>query len=115
MFEIVERQEMAQGTIISNWVKAPKIAQKAYDSDRHKVILVIDKNGRIYLKGKKIDLNKLESELKNTIAKDGVIHLLLEADKEVRHGRIVQIMDLAKKAGVSSIIIAARWDPKGEN
>jgi ferredoxin--NADP+ reductase len=29
MFEIVERQEMAQGTIISNWVKAPKIAQKA--------------------------------------------------------------------------------------
>ena len=29
MFEIVERQEMAQGTIVSNWVKAPKIAQKA--------------------------------------------------------------------------------------
>ncbi len=29
MFEIMERQEMAQGTIISNWVKAPKIAQKA--------------------------------------------------------------------------------------
>uniref|UniRef100_A0A7C3ZC05 Sulfide/dihydroorotate dehydrogenase-like FAD/NAD-binding protein n=1 Tax=Desulfobacca acetoxidans TaxID=60893 RepID=A0A7C3ZC05_9BACT len=29
MFEIVEREEMAQGTIISNWIKAPKIAQKA--------------------------------------------------------------------------------------
>jgi len=29
MFEIVDRQEMAQGTIVSNWVKAPKIAQKA--------------------------------------------------------------------------------------
>ncbi|MEJ5328924.1 MAG: sulfide/dihydroorotate dehydrogenase-like FAD/NAD-binding protein [Desulfobaccales bacterium] len=29
MFEIVEREEMAQGTIISNWVRAPKIAQKA--------------------------------------------------------------------------------------
>src|SRR4030042_2487267 len=29
MFEIVERQEMAQGTIISNWIKAPKIAAKA--------------------------------------------------------------------------------------
>ncbi len=26
MFEIVERQEMAQGTIVSNWIKAPKIA-----------------------------------------------------------------------------------------
>ncbi len=29
MFEIVERQELAQGTIISNWIKAPKIAAKA--------------------------------------------------------------------------------------
>ncbi len=29
MFEIVERQEMAQGTVVSNWVKAPKIAKKA--------------------------------------------------------------------------------------
>jgi ferredoxin--NADP+ reductase len=29
MFEIMERQEMAQGTVISNWVKAPKIAKKA--------------------------------------------------------------------------------------
>jgi len=29
MFEIVERQEMAQGTVVSNWVKAPKIAAKA--------------------------------------------------------------------------------------
>ena len=28
MFEIVERQEMAQGTIVSNWIKAPKIAAK---------------------------------------------------------------------------------------
>ena len=29
MFEIVERSEMAQGTIVSNWIKAPKIAAKA--------------------------------------------------------------------------------------
>ena len=93
-------------------IRLPKIAQKAYDSDRHKIILVIDRNGRIYFKGNKIDLDKLDSELRSTIEKDGVIHLLLEADREVKHGRVVQIMDLAKKAGVSSIIIAARWEPK---
>jgi ferredoxin--NADP+ reductase len=29
MFEIVERTELAQGTIVSNWIKAPKIAAKA--------------------------------------------------------------------------------------
>ncbi|MBW1902449.1 MAG: hypothetical protein JRJ20_12555, partial [Deltaproteobacteria bacterium] len=41
-----------------------------------------------------------------------LIQLVLQADKEVKHGRVVQIMDLAKSAGVSSIIIAAQWDPK---
>ena len=29
MFEIVAREEMAEGTVVSNWVKAPKIAKKA--------------------------------------------------------------------------------------
>jgi biopolymer transport protein ExbD len=95
-------------------IRLPKIAQKAYDSDRHKIILVIDRNGRIYFKGKKIDLEKLDSKLRSIVEKDGLVHLLLEADREVKHGRVVQIMDLAKKAGVSSIIIAARWEPKEE-
>jgi biopolymer transport protein ExbD len=73
---------------------------------------VIDRNGSIYYKGNKIALDKLDIELRSIVEKDGVIHLLLEADREVKHGRVVQIMDLAKKAGVSSIIIAARWEPK---
>jgi biopolymer transport protein ExbD len=95
-------------------IRLPKIAQKVYDSDQHKIILVIDKNGRIYFKGNKIDLDELDSELRSAVEEDGVIHLLLEADKEVKHGRVVQIMDRAKTAGVSSIIIAAQWNPKGE-
>ncbi|MGD0828628.1 MAG: sulfide/dihydroorotate dehydrogenase-like FAD/NAD-binding protein, partial [Desulfobaccales bacterium] len=43
MFEIVERQEMAQGTVISNWIKAPKIAQKAKPGQF--VILRADETG----------------------------------------------------------------------
>jgi biopolymer transport protein ExbD len=95
-------------------IRLPKIAQKAYDSDRHKIILVVDRNGRIYHKGKMVNLDKLDSKLRSIVEKEGLIHLLLEADREVKHGRVVQIMDLAKKAGVSSIIIAARWEPKEE-
>ena len=42
---------------------------------------------------------------------EGIIHLLLEADKDVKHGKVVPVMDLAKKAGMLSIIIAADWEP----
>ncbi|MCP4666776.1 MAG: biopolymer transporter ExbD [Deltaproteobacteria bacterium] len=110
-FVLTSHFHVASGLPIS----LPKIAQKAYDGDRQNITLVIDRNGGVYFKGNKMGLDKIASELRNAVEKDGVIHLLLEADKEVKHGRVVEIMDLAKNAGVSSIIIAARWEPKGAN
>jgi len=35
--------------------------------------------------------------------------LILNADRDVKHGHVVRIMDLAKKAGINSIVIAAQW------
>ena len=92
-------------------IRLPKITQKEQDSQGHKITLVIDSSGRIYLKGKKIDLEQLGGELESLVKKDERVHLLLEADKEVSHGRVVSVMDLAKRAGISSIIIAANWEP----
>ena len=79
-------------------IKLPKVTQKAFHKDTEKITLMIDKKERIYL-------------LKDLVEKEGLVHLLLEADKEVKHGKVVQVMDLAKTAGVLSIIIAANWEP----
>ena len=51
----------------------------------------------------------LIAKLERLSKESGLIHLVLQADKDVKHGRVVQIMDLAKQAGVHSIIIAAQW------
>jgi len=75
-------------------------------------MIVIDREGRTYLKGEKIELKDLGPRLQNIVGKEGLIHLLLQADKDVKHGMVVHVMDLAKRAGVSSIIIAAQWEPK---
>ena len=93
-------------------IRLPKVTQRSYDRQDQKIILVIDTRGQAYLKGKKIDLEKLELKLQDLANKGGQVHLILEADKDVKHGRVVRVMDLAKKAGVSSIIIAARWKPE---
>jgi biopolymer transport protein ExbD len=93
-------------------IKLPKVAQKSYESDDKKISIVIDGEGRTYLEDEKIDLKDIGPKLQNIIEKEGSINLLLQADKEVKHGMVVQIMDLAKSAGVSSIIIAAQWEPK---
>jgi biopolymer transport protein ExbD len=91
-------------------IRLPKIAQKRFEKDREKIVLVIDKQGRTYLKGKQVKLQDLRPRLTRMVEKEGLGHLLLEADKEVKHGMVVRVMDLAKRAGVSTIIIAARWE-----
>jgi biopolymer transport protein ExbD len=93
-------------------IRLPKVTQNAYDGKSQEVILAIDREGRFYLKGEKADPKELGPKLKDLVDKGELAQLVLQADKEVQHGRVVQAMDLAKSAGVSSIIIAAQWDPK---
>ena len=73
---------------------------------------MIDKAGRTYLKGEKTELEDLFPKLENIVKEEGLVYLLLEADRDVAHGKVVHVMDLAKKAGVRSIIIAANWEPE---
>jgi len=92
-------------------IRLPKVTQNAYEGESREVILAIDKEGQVYLKGEKADIKELGEKLKELVEKGELAQLILQADKEVKHGRVVRIMDLAKSAGVSSIVIAAQWDP----
>ena len=107
-FMVTSHFHMASGISI----RLPKVTQRALNKDSEKITIMIDREGHTYLKGNIIDLKKLATELKSLVVKKGLIHLLLEADKDVAHGKVVQVMDLAKRAGVLSIIIAADWKPE---
>jgi biopolymer transport protein ExbD len=37
---------------------------------------------------------------------------VLQVDRSVPHGTVVEVMDTAKTAGVHTIIIAAEWKPQ---
>ncbi len=96
-------------------IKLPKITQNAYDGKTTQdIIVAIDQAGAVYLKGERIELAELGSKLKEILQQDRPARLLLQADKEAKHGIVVQVMDIAKTSGVSSIVIAAQWDPKEE-
>lgn len=92
-------------------IRLPKVTQNIYEKKRHEIILAIDKMGRMYLKREKVELKELGAKLQDLVEKDDLIHLVLQADKDVKHGKVVQVMDLAKSAGVPSIVIAAQWEP----
>ncbi|OPX37998.1 MAG: hypothetical protein DRG82_08775 [Deltaproteobacteria bacterium] len=108
-FMLTSHFDIASGIRIS----LPKAAHRILDQEKENITLVMDSNGKIYLKGKKIEDSELRKKLQFMVEKKDMIHLVLQADKEAKHGRVVQIMDLAKSSGIRSIIIAARMPVGG--
>jgi biopolymer transport protein ExbD len=90
-------------------IDMPEVTQKSVEDESNKVTLIMNKSAEIYLGGEKIDQKALEMKLQNLVKEKGAVSVVLQADKDVSHGKVVQIMDIAKNAGINSIIIAARW------
>ena len=108
-FMVTSHYDIAAGVQI----KLPKITKKTVTPDaENKVFVIVDKAGNIYIDGKKIDIKNLKNRLSEEVKKKGVLRLILQADADVRHGKVVEIMDIAKNAGINSIVIAARWRSK---
>jgi biopolymer transport protein ExbD len=92
-------------------IKLPDISERGSDTSIENIVIALDKAGNCYLNKEKIGYKDLylrfieAARLKKT-------NLILQADRDVRHGYVVRVMDLAKKAGITSIVIAAQWEPE---
>lgn len=93
-------------------IRLPKVTQEAVEEKMKKMILAIDREGQVYFQGERTGLSELSTTLRKLVDRGEPVQLVLQADRDVKHGRVVEIMDLAKRGGVSSIIIAARWVPQ---
>lgn len=107
-FMVTSQFDVASGVPI----QLPRVAAKTYDERREKVTLVIDKTGQFFLKGVKLEMKDLDKELRAILQEKGLFSLVLQADRNVPHGIVVEAMDVAKGAGVQTIIIAAQWRPQ---
>ena len=104
-FMVTSHFDVASGVRI----RLPQSSRRILDQVEDKVTLVLDRSGKTYFEGREVDQVTLRKDLQDIVARQGVVRLVLQADKDVRHGQVVEIMDLAKTAGVHSIIIAAQW------
>ncbi len=105
-FMVTSHYDIASGVRI----KLPKVTKKVTTpDDENKIVLMVDKSADIYIEGEKIGMDSLKARLGDEVKKRGVVQLVLQADIDVKHGKVVEIMDCAKNAGINSIVIAARW------
>jgi len=90
-------------------IRLPQATRMILDPRENNVNVVINRSGEIYLEGRKLDSKELGERLKTLVAEKKSIQLVLQADKDTKHGFVVQAMDIAKSSGVQSIVIAAEW------
>jgi biopolymer transport protein ExbD len=92
-------------------IKLPDISERGSDTSIENIVIALDKAGNCYLDKEKISYKDLYLRFIET-ARLKKTNLILQADRDVRHGYVVRVMDLAKKAGITSIVIAAQWEPE---
>ena len=93
-------------------IRLPNVSKRVLSQKSNRIVLVIDRSGQVYFEGKKVNDKSLSKRLEYLVNEKGLISLILQADKDVRHGIVVHMMDLAKNAGVHNIMIAAHWKSK---
>jgi biopolymer transport protein TolR len=72
------------------------------------VALAIDKTGQVFVDGQPLTLDALGVTLKLTAQKNPQTEVQLRADTAVPYGRVVEVMGLAHKAGLSRLGFVAQ-------
>ena len=66
----------------------------------------VGSDGSIQVGDEGVDLARLQERLVAAARKDPDTMVVLEADKDVDHGRVVQVLDLARELGLTRFAIA---------
>ncbi len=64
------------------------------------------KPGSVYVNDKPVTVERLEQIFESSAARDPDTLVVIKADTGVQHGRVVQIMDLARGEGLTRLAIA---------
>jgi biopolymer transport protein ExbD len=99
-------------TVSSTFMEQPGIELKlpeAESSQSHttqKVIVYIDKNKDLFLNDDPVTLENLGESVEALISAQTDKSVVLNADKEVAHGIVIEIMDLLRKRGIYKIVVS---------
>ena len=68
-------------------------------------VLTILKNGEVHWNGAALDENEVADRIRAAMTKDHDLALVVSADREVMHGRVVHFVDVARLVGVRRFAI----------
>jgi biopolymer transport protein ExbD len=95
-------------------INLPKASINQVTSQRQDVTIAINGKGELRYDGQEVSIGKLEGILRAEYAEKEDTIVVINADKTAKHGRVVEVMDLAKKVGFGKLAIAVQSKRPGE-
>lgn len=89
-------------------VKLPEATAEALKKEKKEMTISISKEGIFSLEGKTVTINDLSGKFKALYAINPDSMVVVQGDTDALHGKVVQVMDTAKAAGLNKLAIATR-------
>jgi len=80
-------------------------AKSAEVSQVEKLVLYIGPGGEIMFNDRAVTLDDLLGVIEEAVPQAAEKTLVLKADKTVQHGTVVAVMDIAKRAGLTKLVV----------
>jgi biopolymer transport protein ExbD len=90
-------------------VRLPEAASKE-EEPRQEVVVILTRDHRLYLNDDPVQLADLGTRLRERLHGRNDAVVIIKADRDVLHGSVVEVMDIAKGAGAMRLAIAT--EPK---
>jgi biopolymer transport protein ExbD len=105
------KEEVIQEKSSGLKVNLPSGAANEIDPGRNSLVVSIGKGGAIEVNGQRVNDEGLDKALLSAFTTDQNTQVVLKADSGVHHGRVVGIMERAKRVGLHRLAIATRGGP----
>ena len=99
----------SQGIVVA----LPEANSEKIQKAPEEVKIYLEKSGRIHLDDRLISFSDLEAHLASYADRASNTTFILLADEKAQHGRVIKLMDAARRAGFQKLAIAT--DPKSKS
>lgn len=87
-------------------VDLPRAEASAVSQAEDDLSIWVSRDGGLFLGSSLVDLDRLRAHLREVAQQDTTRLVVIQADAGVAHGRVVEVMDLARAAGLTRLAIA---------
>jgi len=92
-------------------VDLPRAKAHEIKHTSEELVVALTAAGQTVVHGKNVDRDQLEHAFQEAAQRDKGVTVILQADQDVAHGRVVEVMDLAKASGLERLAIATEAAP----